>query len=107
MALDLARLAPAYDVSAIAAAFAIPGPWWAGILTASTTSGPLAPLGLTAAGLLATAVFDRCGRYTTSDGQRHGLWLPRITLWTVALAGPALSAPARTAALDFLIGLHP
>lgn len=57
MPLDLSALRPGYNASAAAASL-IAAPWWGGVLTASTSAGPLAPLGLTAAALIATAATD-------------------------------------------------
>lgn len=58
MALDIAALRPGHNLSAAAASL-LPAAWWAGRLTAATSSGLLAPVGLTAAALLATFVADR------------------------------------------------
>lgn len=52
--LDTARLRPGYNASAAAASL-LAAPWWSGILTASTSTGPWAPLGLTTAALIATS----------------------------------------------------
>lgn len=58
MALDLTPLRPAHNLSAAAASL-IPAAWWATRLTDATSSGPLAPVGLTAAALLVTFAADR------------------------------------------------
>lgn len=81
MALDLDQLRPGYNGSAAAASIA-PAIWWGGILTASTTSGPLAPLGLTVAALLLTGAADL----------KYGLWPTRallLTPITALLVSPA------------------
>lgn len=81
MALDLDQLRPGYNGSAAAASIA-PALWWGGILTASTTAGALAPLGLTLAALLATGAADL----------KYGLWPTRtllLTPITALLVSPA------------------
>lgn len=103
--LDLTKLRPAYNGSALGASIVTTAPYWAAALTASTTEGPLAPLGLTAAALLVTWRVDRT-HYTDRNGHRHDWWIPRVLLWT-CLTGPLTAAAARPALLLFLIGQHP
>ncbi|MCC9307708.1 hypothetical protein LN042_11470 [Kitasatospora sp. RB6PN24] len=103
MPLDLARMRPAYNGTALATACLVTGPYWAHALTSSTSGGPLAPLGLTIAGLIPTALLDRT-RYADRDGNRHDWWVPRVLVWTVAVAGPGLCAAAHAPVLQFLIG---
>lgn len=94
MHLDLARLRPGYNATALAAS--IPAAtWWATQLTASTSSGTGAPVGLTIAALIAAGAVD--------------LWLPcwptRVLLYTPTAALP-LSLPAAHAALALITGAH-
>lgn len=103
MPLDLARLRPAYNGTALAAAMLVTGPYWAHFLTTSTSEGPWAPLGFTAFGLLAAWRLDRT-RYIDRDGLRHDWWIPRVLVWTVAATGPVLCAAAHAPSLAFLAG---
>ena len=92
MALDLDQLRPGYNGSALAASIA-PAIWWGHTLTASTTSGPLAPLGLTAAALLVTGAADL----------KYGLWPTRALLCT-PITALLVSPAALHAVLTFTTG---
>lgn len=92
MSLDLTPLRPGHNLSAAAASFA-PAVWWAGILTDSTSSGPFAPLGLTAAALIVTVILDR----------RITCWPTRALLFVPLVALP-MSPAATLAVLTFATG---
>lgn len=91
---DLARLRPGYNATALAASIPAAA-WWASQLTASTSGGSGAPVGLTIAALIAAGAAD--------------VWLPcwptRVLLFTPAVALP-LSLPAAHAALALITGAH-
>ncbi len=96
MNLDLAALRPAYNGSAAACSILI-APTWAALLTdAATTSGNLAPAGLTLAAVLVGWRLDRT-RYTDADGTRHPWWIPRVLILTPATA--LLMSPAAARAV--------
>lgn len=103
MSLDLARLRPAYNGTALAAAALVTGPYWAHFLTATTSEGSLAPLGFTAFGLLAAWRLDRT-QYVDRRKVSHDWWIPRVLLWTVAVTGPVLCLAAHAPILTFLTG---
>jgi hypothetical protein len=92
MSLDLDQLRPGYNGSALAASIA-PAIWWGSILTASTTSGPLAPLGLTTAALLLTGAADL----------KYALWPTRALLYT-PITALLVSPPALHAILNVTTG---
>jgi hypothetical protein len=92
MALNLDQLRPSYNLSALGASIA-PAIWWGHTLTASTTSGPLAPLGLTLAALLATGAADL----------KVGLWPTRALLLT-PITALLVSTPALHAVLNVTTG---
>jgi hypothetical protein len=104
MAITLAQLRPGYNATAAATAAILLAHPWATLLTRSTSEGPYAPLGFTAAALLVGWRLDRT-RYTDRDGNRHDWWIPRVVLWTIAL-GPVLSPPAGHALLALFTGAH-
>lgn len=81
------------NATAAAAALA-PAAWWATQLTDSTSAGPLAPLGLTAAALLVTGTLDR----------RLTCWPTRVALF-VPLAALPMSPAAAHAALHLATGV--
>jgi hypothetical protein len=101
--MELVRLRPAYNGTALAAAVLVTGPHWSHALTASTSEGPLAPLGLTAFGLLAAWRLDRT-RYADRHGIAHDWWIPRVLVWTVAVTGPATCAATHAPILNILTG---
>jgi hypothetical protein len=82
-----------HNVTAAAAALA-PAVWWASQLTNSTSVGPLAPLGLTAAALLVTITADRVAT----------CWPTRALLF-VPLAALPMSPAAAHAAITFATGV--
>lgn len=103
--LDLTRIRPGYNGSALAAAAAITTPMWAhAVLASLSTEGDgSGPLGATAIGLAAAAIADRTIRYPDRAGRVHDLWLPRVALFTVAL-GPLYSPHTAALMLNFLTG---
>lgn len=102
--LDLARLRPAYNGTALATAAAFAAPYWANTLTSIATAGDgSGPLGATAIGLAIAAIADRTLRFPDRDGQIHDLWVPRVALFTVAL-GPLYNPHAAALMLNFLTG---
>jgi hypothetical protein len=106
MPLDLAALRPAYNGTALATALTIPGHLWAAVLTAAATQeAPGAAIGLTAAAGLGVWLLDRT-RYRDADGHRHPWWVPRVAVWTVAVAGPAYCVAAHPAMLSIITGAH-
>jgi hypothetical protein len=92
MNLDLAAIRPGYNGSAAAASLA-PALWWGHVLATSTTSGPLAPLGLTVAALLVTGAADL----------KYGLWPTRALLLT-PITAVLVSPPALHAVLTITTG---
>lgn len=92
MPLNLDALRPGHNATAAAASIA-PALWWSTQLTDSTSAGPLAPLGLTAAALLVTAVLDR----------RITCWPTRALLFIPITALP-MSPAAAHAVLTFATG---
>jgi hypothetical protein len=102
---DLTRLRPAYNGTALAAAAAAGAPAWAHTVLAdmATVGDGTGPLGATAFGLLAAGIADRALCYRDRHGQRHDLWAPRAAIFAVAL-GPLYDPHARELALAFLTG---
>jgi len=92
MPLELDSLRIGHNATALAASIA-PATWWASQLTDSTSAGPLAPLGLTAAALLVTIALDR----------RITCWPTRAALFVPFVALP-MSPAAAHAALAFATG---
>lgn len=104
MTIELARLRPAYNGTALATAAAITAPAWSHVLADVATVGDgTGPLGATAIGLLVAAIADRTLCYRDRNGARHDLWVPRVALFTVALA-PAYNPQAARTMLAFLTG---
>lgn len=89
MSLDLGALRPAHHLSAAAAAIT-PALWWSTQLTASTSEGALAPLGLTAAALIATGALNRAAP----------CWPTRAALYV-----PIAAIPMSPAAIHAVIAL--
>jgi len=92
MQFDLSSLRPGHNASAAAASL-IPAIWWSAQLTDSTSAGPLAPLGLTAAALAVTTILDR----------RATCWPTRSLLFVPITALP-MSPAAAHAVLTFATG---
>jgi len=90
--LDLARIRPAYNGSALAASIA-PALWWGHILTATATEGPLAPLGVTAAALLVAG----------AAAWAMPIWPTRVLAFTPVTA-LIVSSPAIHGVLNFTTG---
>jgi hypothetical protein len=93
--IDLARLRPGYNATAALGSLTAAIPW-AHALTASTSAGPLAPLGLTAAALLAAGAANWV----------LPCWPTRATLF-VPVTALAVSPAAAHAVLTFTTGAHP
>ncbi|TQF04777.1 hypothetical protein E6W39_24300 [Kitasatospora acidiphila] len=103
MPLDLAALRPAYNGTALAAATFVT-PYWAHVLAnIGATGDGSGPFGATVIGLAAAAVADLTMRVKDANGQVHGLWIPRVALFTVAL-GPLYSPHTAALMLNFLAG---
>lgn len=90
--LDHGALRLGHNASA-ALASALPAAAWAAVLTASTSSGPLAPLGLTAAALIVTGAADRIAT----------CWATRALLFIPVTAIP-MSPAAAHAVITFAAG---
>jgi hypothetical protein len=89
------RLRPGYNATAAVGSL-IAAPAWAHALTASTSAGPLAPLGLTAAAFLTVGVANWA----------VPCWPTRAALYVPATA-LAISPAAAHAVLTFTTGAHP
>lgn len=104
MSLDLNALRPAYNGTAAATAAVVTAPYWAHVLADIATVGDgTGPLGATAIALAVAALADRVIHYRDRDGRRHDLWVPRVAVFTVAIA-PLYSLPTAHTILTFLTG---
>ncbi|MDH6709769.1 hypothetical protein P3T27_006518 [Kitasatospora sp. MAA19] len=103
MHIELARLRPAYNGTALAAGI-LAAPAWANLLTdISHTGDGTGPLGATAIAATAALIADRTLRYRDDNGHSHGIWIPRAALFTTLVA-PACSLAAARPTLAFLTG---
>lgn len=92
---NLERLRPGHNASAALASLAA-APAWAHLLTASTSAGPLAPLGITAAALAAVGTANWA----------LPCWPTRAALF-MPITALAVSPTAARAVLTLATGAHP